>query len=66
MRIEPPAPNRPETVGVRRRLGYMTTFIIGIAVILLVTLAAWITLWGGGVKRAQHVETPTPASSSPK
>ena len=62
MQIEPPRPDGLET-GRRHRLGYMTTFLIGFAVLLIVTLAAWIMLWGGGVKRASHVDAPAPAAA---
>lgn len=62
MQIEPPKPDTMDTGRLRHRLGYMTTFLIGFAVLLLVTLVAWFMLWGGGVKRASQVDSPAPAS----
>jgi hypothetical protein len=52
MQIQPPKPEQPETPQLRQKMGYMTTLVIWFLIILVITLVAWIMLWGGGIKQA--------------
>jgi hypothetical protein len=66
MKIEPPTVSpQPNTANLRHRLGYMVTIVIGVGVILVVTIAAWLLLWGGGMQEAAETEEAPPATAPP-
>ena len=64
MQIQPPEPELMETRQLRRRVGAMSFCLIGLAVLLLVTLVAWLMLWGGGMKQAAKVDQAAPAGQT--
>lgn len=52
MEIKPPAPDLTQASPRRPRLGALALLLIALAILLLVTLVAWISLWGGGIESA--------------
>jgi hypothetical protein len=65
MEIRPPAPDPPATQHLRHRFGSITMVLIGFCVLLLVTLAAWILLWGGGIREAVKEDSTTSPGQRP-
>lgn len=61
MQIKPPEPEVVTTQQLRHRMGAMSLFLIGFAILLVVTLIAWLTLWGGGIKQAAQTDKVSPA-----
>jgi hypothetical protein len=52
MLIKPPQIEVPENRDEHRRLNHMTSALLTFGIILLITVAVWMALWGGGIKQA--------------
>jgi hypothetical protein len=64
MQIKPPQIDEPLTPQAERRLINRTSMLLVFALILTLTVVAWLLLWGGGIKEAAEADSAAAAAEA--